>query len=131
MMITGDLQKNKLDLIAVKLNSLWGSIASVQQSTGQGGYRIIISRLEEAVDREYTKQLGAEKQFQRTLDFFNDDTALYEQEQKEIKESGLNSLDSESLFGLNDDENLEFHINTINVVSKFLENCRSGTKTCS
>lgn len=108
--------------IAVKLNSLWGSIASVQQSTGQGGYRIIISRLEEAVDREYTKQLGAEKQFQRTLDFFNDDTALYEQEQKEIKESGLNSLDSESLFGLNDDENLEFHINTINVVSKFLEN---------
>lgn len=107
--------------IAVKLNSLWGSIASVQQSTGQGGYRITISRLDDAVNREYTKQLAAEKQFERTLDFFNEDSALYEQEQKELKQSSLESPYPESLFGINDDDNLEFHINTINVVSSFLE----------
>jgi hypothetical protein len=69
--------------IAVNLNSLWGNIASVTQSTGEGGWRIITSRIPEAVDREYIKQSDAEKSFERDLDFFNNDQALYEQEQKE------------------------------------------------
>ena len=108
--------------IVVKLNSLWGSIASLQQNSGQGGYRIVISRMDEAINREYAKQLEAEKRFERSLNFFKDDVALYEQEQKELKEIDKESSYPTSLFGLNDDNNLEFHVNTINVVSKFLEN---------
>lgn len=69
--------------VAVNLNSLWGNIASVTQSTGEGGWRIVTSRIPEAVDREYVKQSDAEKSFERDLDFFNNDQALYEQEQKE------------------------------------------------
>ena len=107
---------------AVKLNSNWGSIASVQQTSGQGGYRIIISRLDEAVDREFARQEAAEKKFERDLDFFKSDAALYEQEKNELREGdGPQTSTQSSLFGL-DKSNLDFHINTLSVVGKFLEN---------
>jgi hypothetical protein len=107
---------------AVKLNSNWGSIASVQQTSGQGGYRIIISRLDEAVDREFARQSVAEKKFERDLDFFKSDAALYEQEKNELREGDGPQISTQSsLFGL-DKSNLDFHINTLSAVGKFLEN---------
>ena len=64
--------------------------------------------MDEAIDREYDKQLSAEKQFERDLSFFNDDQALYEQEQKEtldltetlVKEYGVENINSNMLEGL-------------------------------
>jgi hypothetical protein len=124
--LTGDdywgfTQKDARNAV-VKLNSNWGSIASVQQTSGQGGYRIIISRLDDAVDREYDRQVAAEKRFERNLDFFKSDAALFEQEKNELREGDGPQISSESsLFGL-DKNNLDFHINTLSVVGKFLEN---------
>ena len=69
--------------ISAKLNSLWGSIASAEQTTGDGGWRVVTSKIPEAVDREYIKQDTAEKEFERDLDFFKGDQALYEQEQRD------------------------------------------------
>jgi hypothetical protein len=69
--------------IVVDLNSLWGNIAKTVQTTAQGGWRILTSKIEEAVDREFDKQVTAEKSFERDLDFFNGDRALLEQEQRE------------------------------------------------
>jgi len=71
--------------IAVSLNKLWGSIATIAQSTGRGSYMVITSRLQEAVDREFDRQQKAEAEFERDLSFFNDDRALYEQEEKETQ----------------------------------------------
>ena len=94
--------------MAVSLNKLWGSIASIAQTSGQGDYKVVISRVDEAVDREYDRQLAAEKQFERDLSFFNDDQALYEQEQKEtldltetlVKQYGVENINSNMLEGL-------------------------------
>jgi len=71
--------------VAVSLNKSWGSIASIAQSTGRGSYMVVTSRLDEAVDREFAKQEVAEAQFERDLSFFNDDRALFEQEEKETQ----------------------------------------------
>jgi hypothetical protein len=94
--------------VAVSLNKLWGSIASIAQTSGKGDYKVVISRVDEAVDREYDRQLAAEKQFERDLSFFNDDQALYEQEQKEtldltetlVKQYGVENINSNMLEGL-------------------------------
>jgi len=69
--------------IVTDLNSLWGNIAKTVQTTAEGGWRILTSKIEEAVNREFDKQATAEKSFERDLDFFNGDRALYEQENKE------------------------------------------------
>ena len=66
--------------IAININSLWGNIASITQSTGEGGWRILTSRIDDAVNREFDKQKNAENSFERDLDFFNGDIALFEQE---------------------------------------------------
>ena len=71
--------------VAVSLNKLWGSIASVAQSTGRGSYRVVISRVNEAIDREFARQQAAEDTFERDLSFFNDDRALFEQEEKDTQ----------------------------------------------
>jgi hypothetical protein len=73
--------------IVTDLNSLWGNIAKTVQTTAEGGWRILTSKIEEAVDREFDKQATAEKSFERDLDFFNGDRALYEQENKEEQRS--------------------------------------------
>lgn len=66
------------------LNKLWSSaIARVQQYSGLGGFRVIINPLEDAVNKEYQKQLDAENAFERDLDFFKGDEALLEQEQRD------------------------------------------------
>jgi hypothetical protein len=72
--------------IAVDLNSLWGSIATIAQTTAQGGWRIMTSRIDDAVNREFDKQKKAEESFERDLDFFNGDRALFEQETKEQRD---------------------------------------------
>ena len=69
--------------IAININSLWGNIASITQSTGEGGWRILTSRIDDAVNREFDKQKNAENSFERDLDFFNGDIALFEQEKKQ------------------------------------------------
>lgn len=69
--------------IATDLNSLWGNVATISQTTAEGGWRIITSRIDDAVNREFDKQTKAEESFERDLDFFNGDRALFEQEQKE------------------------------------------------
>ena len=77
--------KAKAQKVVNFLNELWGNIAKAVQSTGEGSYKIITSNLDEATDREYDKQIAAEGKFERDLDFFNNDEALYQQEQNAIE----------------------------------------------
>jgi hypothetical protein len=66
------------------LNKLWSSaITRMQQYSGLGGFRVIVNSLDDAVDKEYKKQLAAEKAFERDLDFFKGDEALMEQEERD------------------------------------------------
>lgn len=66
-----------------KLNNLWGDIATKQQYSSYGGYKILIHDIDKAVEREYQLQVEAEKAFKQDLDFFNGDVALYEQDQRD------------------------------------------------
>lgn len=69
------------------LNELWGSpVVKAVQYSSQGGYTIAINSLRDAVEKEYEKQIKAEKSFERNLDFFNGDVALYEQEEKSYQQ---------------------------------------------
>lgn len=73
--------------IIQKINHLWGDdVASLEQYSSEGGYRVKIRPLNTATEREFQRQTIAEKEFSHTLAFFNDDQLLYEQEKKEDKE---------------------------------------------
>ena len=74
--------KQQSQKIVNYLNDLWGNIAEAVESTGQGSYRII-TNIDNILDNEYNKQTASESQFERDFDFFNGDSALLEQDQKE------------------------------------------------
>jgi len=106
------MSKQAAESIRDSINTMWSSpISKIMQYSSDGGWKIVIGDLTSAVNKEYKKQLGAEAQFERDLDFFNGDQALLDQET------------ADNLFGISTKPGeLEFHINTINVISKFLEN---------
>lgn len=64
------------------LNDLWGDIAKEYQYSSLGGYKVVISDISKAVDREYSKQIEAQANFERNLDFFNGDQQLQDQEEQ-------------------------------------------------
>jgi len=69
--------------IVKELNTLWESaISKVVLYSSQGGAFVKINSLDDAVNKEYTRQLQAEKLFERDLDFFNGEQALLDQEQQ-------------------------------------------------
>jgi hypothetical protein len=71
--------------IVKELNTLWESaISRVVPYSGQGGSFVKINSLDDAVNKEYKRQLEAEKKFERDLDFFKGDEALVEQEQRDL-----------------------------------------------
>ena len=64
---------------------MWSSaIARVVPYSGEGGAYVKINPLEDAIDKEYKRQLDAEKSFERDFDFFRGDQALLEQEQRDL-----------------------------------------------
>lgn len=70
--------------IVKELNTLWASpISRVAPYSGDGGAFVKINSLEDAVQKEYKRQLEAEKDFERDFDFFRGDEPLLEQEQRE------------------------------------------------
>jgi hypothetical protein len=70
--------------IVKELNTLWESaISRVVPYSGQGGAFVKINSLDEAVDKEYKRQLKAEQEFERDLDFFKGDESLMQQEQRD------------------------------------------------
>jgi len=77
------MSKEKATGIATTLNNLWGSIAAIQEYSGQGGYIVNISNLNKAVDLEYDRQVEAAASFSQDLDFFNGDVSLFEANEKD------------------------------------------------
>ena len=70
--------------IVNELNTLWESaISRVVPYSGQGGAFVKINSLDEAVNKEYNRQLKAEQEFERDLDFFKGDEPLMQQEQRD------------------------------------------------
>jgi hypothetical protein len=70
--------------IVKELNELWESaISRVVPYSSQGGAFVKINSLDEAVDKEYKRQLKAEQEFERDLDFFKGDETLMQQEQRD------------------------------------------------
>jgi hypothetical protein len=67
------------------LNDLWDSpIAVVKRNKFNGNvYVVEIKSLDAAVNKEFKKQLAAERSFKRDLAFFNNDSRLFIQEDKE------------------------------------------------
>jgi hypothetical protein len=91
------MSKEAAQSIVNYLNNLWTSaISKITMYSSQGGYKVLINDLTDAVDKEYKRQTDAEKEFERDVDFFNGDEALYEQEQKEesVDETFLQKKDS-------------------------------------
>jgi hypothetical protein len=71
--------------IVKELNELWESaISRVAPYSGDGGAFVKINSLEDAVQKEYKRQLEAEKAFERDFDFFRGDEPLLEQEQRDL-----------------------------------------------
>jgi hypothetical protein len=70
--------------IVKELNELWESaISRVVPYSGQGGAFVKINSLDIAVDKEYNRQLKAEQEFERDLDFFKGDQALLDEEERD------------------------------------------------
>jgi hypothetical protein len=70
--------------IVKELNTMWSSaIARVVPYSGEGGAYVKINPLEDAIDKEYKRQLAAEKEFERDFNFFRGDQALLEQEKRD------------------------------------------------
>jgi hypothetical protein len=71
--------------IVKELNELWESaISRVVPYSGQGGALVKINSLDEVVNKEYKRQLKAEQEFERDLDFFKGDESLMQQEQRDL-----------------------------------------------
>ena len=71
--------------VVKELNTMWSSaIARVIPYSGEGGAYVKINPLEDAIDKEYKRQLDAEKAFERDFDFFRGDQALLEQERRDL-----------------------------------------------
>lgn len=67
------------------LNDLWDSPIAVvkRHKFNSNAYVVEIKSLDAAVNKEFKKQLAAEKSFKRDLAFFNNDSRLFIQEDKE------------------------------------------------
>ena len=79
------MSKGKAKSISDYLNNLWNSaLTRISQYSGQGGWKVIVNPLSATIEKEYTKQQQAEEEFERDLDFFNNDEALLEQEERDI-----------------------------------------------
>jgi hypothetical protein len=84
--------------IVKELNTMWSSaIARVVPYSGEGGAYVKINPLEDAIDKEYKRQLAAEKEFERDFNFFRGDQALMEQEQRDLFLQKKGNVDDQSL----------------------------------
>ena len=64
------------------INNTWKTtIATPQQYSGQGGYRVRINNINNAVELEYNSQIELQKEFERNIDFYGGDQALMDQEE--------------------------------------------------
>lgn len=150
------------------INDIWNTnILSYLQRDGRGSYQILKdeSKIDEAVEIEYNKQLKAETKIAEIdreinerdlgIDEFGDSNPSYERvDYKNVsyqnsqfkpdnndintkystaEEKAKTIEQSNTLFGLNtqNQEQLEFHLNTLNAVSQFLENAGIETRLIS
>lgn len=82
------MSKEAAKKIVDYLNKLWSSaITKLQEYSGLGGYRVVVNSLDDAVSKEFKRQKDAESEFERDLDFFQGDEALFEQEQRDYSTS--------------------------------------------
>lgn len=78
------MSKEAASKIVNDLNKLWSSaISRVAPYSSLGGAKVIINPLDDAIEKEYKRQLDAIKAFKRDVIFFKGDQALLEQEQRE------------------------------------------------
>ena len=138
------------------INDIWNTnILSYLQRDGRGSYQILKdeSKIDEAVEIEYNKQLKAETKIAEIdreinerdlgIDEFGDSNPSYERvdyknvsyQNSQFKpDNKAKTIEqSNTLFGLNtqNQEQLEFHLNTLNAVSQFLENAGIETRLIS
>jgi hypothetical protein len=79
------VSQSNANKVVKELNTMWSSaIARVVAYSGEGGAYVKINPLEDAIDKEYKRQLAAEKEFERDFNFFRGDQALLEQEQRDL-----------------------------------------------
>jgi hypothetical protein len=79
------VSQSNANKVVKELNTMWSSaIARVVPYSGEGGAYVKINPLEDAIDKEYKRQLAAEKEFERDFNFFRGDQALLEQEQRDL-----------------------------------------------
>jgi hypothetical protein len=79
------MSESAANKIVKELNTTWSSpISRVAPYSGDGGAFVKINSLEDAVQKEYKRQLEAEKAFERDFDFFRGDEPLLEQEQRDL-----------------------------------------------
>ena len=78
------VSQSNANKVVKELNTMWSSaIARVVPYSGEGGAYVKINPLEDAIDKEYKRQLAAEKEFERDFNFFRGDQALLEQEKRD------------------------------------------------
>lgn len=96
------------------LNELWGNISKPVQYSSIGGYVVVVSEkeLDKAIDNEYSLQTNSEKK----LSFILDSNEPIVKEERSSNQLSLFGLDTQN------QEQLEFHVNTLGVINKFLEN---------
>jgi hypothetical protein len=79
------VSQSNANKVVKELNTMWSSaIARAVPYSGEGGAYVKINPLEDAIDKEYKRQLAAEKEFERDFNFFRGDQALMEQEQRDL-----------------------------------------------
>jgi hypothetical protein len=79
------MSKEAASKIVNDLNKLWSSaISRVAPYSSLGGAKVIINPLDDAIEKEYKRQLDAIKAFKRDVVFFKGDQALLEQEQRDL-----------------------------------------------
>ena len=78
------VSQSNANKVVKELNTMWSSaIARVVPYSGEGGAYVKINPLEDAIDKEYKRQLAAEIEFERDFNFFRGDQALLEQEKRD------------------------------------------------
>lgn len=79
------MSKEAASKIVNDLNKLWSSaISRVAPYSSLGGDKVIINPLDDAIEKEYKRQLDAIKAFKRDVIFFKGDQALLDQEQRDL-----------------------------------------------
>lgn len=112
--------------IVKELNTMWSSaIARVVPYSGEGGAYVKINPLEDAIDKEYKRQLDAEKSFERDFDFFKGDEALLEQERRDLflQRSGTVDDDSAVIKNLNQ-QLIDGFLKDFNITASEYENLK-------